>query len=363
VGGADQAARLHDEVFAIATARPPVAAFALAARVRDALTEPFNLPGTVVRLGANVGLAELAAAASVGDAMSRAEEALRQAHQLRSGGIEWYDEVLAAAHQRRRVLQGELPGALDRGELELLYQPVLDLSGRTPIGADALLRWRHPRLGTVSAGDLVPVAESVDLIEEIGAWVLHQACAQLARWLDEGWDLRLGVQLSARQLAGPEIVDEVACALHRHHLPAERLILEVTEQSLGGVELTGAVSALGALRSLGVRTALVQYGMGSTPLAWLRRLPVDLLKVDRAVFTAGIPLQRGMPTGEPLIGALVGLGRRLGLQVVADGLEEESQVDLVRAAGCRYGQGQVFGRPTPAEHFEAYLETHRSPTA
>jgi diguanylate cyclase (GGDEF)-like protein len=376
--GADLAARLGDEVFAIATAHPPVPAYALAARVREVLAQPFELPGTAVRLAANIGLAELAGAASVGDTLSRAEAALRRARQLRSGGIEWYDEALAAALLRRRTLERELPGVVDRGELELLYQPVLDLTDGMPVGADTLLRWRHPRLGVVAAADLVPAAEAVDLIDEIGAWLLHRACRQLARWLDDGWDLWLGVQLAACQLYAPEIVDAVEGALRSHRLPAERLIVEVTEQGLCGADVSGAVAQLGALRSLGVRTALVQYGTGTTPLASLRRLPVDLLKVDRAMFTAESatvaeplapsagwtpPHQRELPPGGPLMDAVVGLGRRLGLQVVAEGLDAESQVHVVRAAGCRYGQGQLFGRPSPAEHFEAYLETHRSATA
>jgi diguanylate cyclase (GGDEF)-like protein/PAS domain S-box-containing protein len=389
LAGADLAARLMDEVFAIATAHPPVPAYALAARVRDLLAEPFELPGTSVRLAANIGLTELAGAASVGDALSRAEAALHRARQLRSGGIEWYDEALAAALLRRRSLERELPGILDRGELDLLYQPVLDLSDGIPVGADALLRWRHPRLGVVPAGDLMPAAEAVDLIDEIGAWLLYQACRQLAGWLEDGWDLWLGVQVSASQLAALETVDVVDGALRSYRLPAERLIVEVAERGLCACDLSVAVTQLAALRSLGVRTALVQYGTGTTPLSSLRRLPVDLLKVDPAVFASPVhgpvqwpvegwgppmdwwagpgpvrhlPHQRELPPGGPLMDAVVGLSRRLGMQVVAEGLDAESQVDLVRAAGCRYGQGELFGRPAPAERFEAYLETHRSAT-
>lgn len=389
LAGADLAARLMDEVFAIATAHPPVPAYALATRVRDVLAEPFELPGTSVRLTANIGLAELAGAASVGDALSRAEAALHRARQLRSGGIEWYDEALAAALLRRRSLERELPGILDRGELDLLYQPVLDLADGIPVGADALLRWRHPRLGVVPLGDLMPAAEAVDLIDEIGAWLLHQACRQLAGWLEDGWDLWLGVQVSACQLAAPETVDAVDSALRSHRLPPERLIVEVAERGLCACDLSVAVTQLAALRSLGVRTALVEYGTGTTPLSSLRRLPVDLLKVDPAVFAPprreppqwpaegwGAPLdwwspprpvrhlphQRELPPGGPMMDAVVGLSRRLGMQVVAEGLDAESQVDVVRAAGCRYGQGELFGRPAPAEHFEAYLETHRSAT-
>jgi diguanylate cyclase (GGDEF)-like protein/PAS domain S-box-containing protein len=362
VTGADLVARLSDGLFAITTAHPPVPAYALASRVREVLGQSFQLPGSTVRLTASIGLAELAAATSVGDALSRADLALCRARQLHSTGIEWYDEVLAAALHRRRALARELPGVVDRGELDLLFQPVLDLADGTTVGAETVLRWRHPQLGAVAAADLVPVAEDLDLLDEIGAWQLHCACRQLACWLREGWDLWLGIHLAAGQLSAPQLTGMVSAALRSHQVPAERLILEVPERGLGS-DLTWAVDPLAELRALGVRTALAQFGTGSTPLASLRRLPVDLLKVDRAMFMAPAEPARAEPEVMPIMDAVVELSRRLGLEVVAEGLDATAQVDQVRAAGCRYGQGVVFGGPSPAEHFEAYLETHRTATA
>jgi diguanylate cyclase (GGDEF)-like protein/PAS domain S-box-containing protein len=359
VDASDLPARVSGNEFAVATANHPVGAYAAAHRILAELHRPYQLPGATVHLNAAVGLAELAGAASVADTLGHAGLALRRARQLPRNRIEWYDEALEAALLRRFTLEEELPGVVARGELDLVFQPIVDLFEEVPVGAEALLRWRHPRRGTVLAADFVPVAEDLGLIDEIGDWVLQHACRQLAGWLRDGLDLWLSVNLAARQLAAPDLVARVGRLLERHQIPPERLVLEVTEQGLDA-DPQGAIAQLAGLRALGVRTALARFGTGATPLASLRRLPVDVLKVDRALFAgpAGRP-----ESGTPLIDVVVGLGRRLGLEIVAEGLENEVHLDLVRTGGCRYGQGFLFGRPEPAEHFEAYLESHRSPTA
>jgi diguanylate cyclase (GGDEF)-like protein len=353
----DLPARLSGDEFAVTTVGTPVQAYALASRLLTMLGRPYELPGATVHLTASVGLAELHGATNVSDTISRAVLALRRARQLRRGGIEWYDEALEAALLRRMRLEQELPGVVARGELDLVYQPFVDLVEGHPVGAEALLRWRHPTLGTVTAADFVPVAEDLGLIDEIGEWALHRAIRQLSGWLRDGRQLWLAVNLAARQMAAPGLVQVVSKALETHQIPADRLLLEVTEQGLGA-DTQRAVAQLAGLRALGVRTALAQFGTGSTPLAYLRRLPVDVLKVDRVLFA-----EPGGRTGSttPIIDVVVGLGRRLGLEIVAEGLEDEAHLEVVRTAGCRYGQGFLFGRPVPAEHFEAFLESHRSP--
>ncbi len=353
----DVPARLSGDEFAVVTAGNPVQSYALATRVLTMLGQPYQLPGATVHLGASVGLAELADATSTGDVLSRAALALRRAAQLRRSRIEWYDEALEAALLRRLTLEQELPGVVDRGELDLVYQPVVDLVEGIPVGAEALLRWRHPTLGTVVAADFVPVAEDLGLIDEIGHWALHRACRQLSSWLREGHDLWLAVNLAARQLAAPDLVPTVGSVLDTHQVPAERLVLEVTERSLG-TQAQGTIAQLAGLRALGARTCLAQFGTGATPLAHLRRLPIDALKLDRVLFAD--PAGRAGPA-TPIIDVVVSLGRRLGLELVAEGLEDQDHLETVRGAGCRYGQGYLFGRPEPAEHFEAFLETHRSP--
>lgn len=355
-GDGDLPARLSGDEFAITTTSCPVQAYALASRVRTELSAPYDLPGATVRLTVSIGLAELAGAADVGDVLSRAGQARHRARLLRPGGIEWYDEALEAALRRRVELEQELPGAVGRGELDLVYQPVVDLVDEVPVGVTAVLRWRHPRLGTVPAADFVPVAEGLGIIDEIGEWVLHRACRQLSGWLRDGHRLWLAVALAASQLTAADLVAGVATALETHQVPADRLVLEVTEQGISS-DTQRAVTQLAGLRALGVRTALAQFGTGAIPLAHLRRLPVDVLTVDRALFTE--PAGRSGPA-TPILDVVVSLGRRLGLEIVAEGLEAPAHLTVVRAAGCRYGQGVLFGRPQPAEHFEALLETYRS---
>ena len=355
VDPSDLPARLAADEFAVATQGPPVQTYALASRLLTMLTEPYELPAATVHLTACVGIAELADTAGAGDALSRATMALRRARHGRRGCIEWYDEALEAALLRRMTLEQDLPGVVTRGELDLVYQPILDLVDGHPVGAEALLRWRHPVLGSLSAAEFVPVAEEVGLAGEVGEWVLHRACRQLSSWRRDGRDLWLAVHVAGPQLAAADLDTTVGTALDSHRVPADRLVVTVTEQALG-TDTRNAVAQLSGLRALGVRTALTRFGTGSTPLADLRRLPVDLVKVDRTLFTepAG---RRGPAT--PIIEAVVELGRRLGVEIIAGGLEAEAHLDVVRAAGCRFGQGYFFGRPVPPEHLEAFLESHR----
>jgi diguanylate cyclase (GGDEF)-like protein/PAS domain S-box-containing protein len=348
----DLPARLGGDEFAVLTADPPVQAYALGTRLLTTLTEPYQLPGATVNLSATVGLTELAAGSGVDDVLNRADLARRRARQLGCNRIEWYDESLEALLQRRMDIERDLPAAAVRNELDLVYQPVVELADRSPAGLEALLRWRHPTLGTILPGEFVPIADDLGVVAEIGDWVLRAACRQLSLWLHEGRDMWVAVNVSLRQLALPSFVATVASAIDTYHLPPDRLVIEITESAVGA-DLPTVVTQLAGLRALGVRTALDHFGVGPTSLAYLRRLPVDVLKIDSALFAE--------PAGPsvPIVDVVVSLGRRLGLEVVAEGLEVEGHLDLVRNAGCRYGQGFLFGRPAPVEHVEAYLESLR----
>ncbi|OLB79525.1 MAG: hypothetical protein AUI14_10095 [Actinobacteria bacterium 13_2_20CM_2_71_6] len=222
VDGTDLAARLSDDEFAVATAGSPVQTYALASRLLTMLSQPYELPAATIHLTACVGIAELADSAGTGDVLSRAALALRRARQNRRGRIEWYDEALEAALLHRMTLEQDLPGVLSRGELDLVYQPILDLAEGHPVGAEALLRWRHPLLGSLSPTDFVPVAEDLGLIDEIGEWVLHRACRQLSSWRRDGRDLWLAVHVAGAQLDTPSLVAAVGSALDSHQVPAER---------------------------------------------------------------------------------------------------------------------------------------------
>jgi diguanylate cyclase (GGDEF)-like protein/PAS domain S-box-containing protein len=356
-GEDDLVARIDGDEFAIATRGTAMQAYALATRLLAALAEPISTPAGPIRLRASAGLTDLAAT-SVDDVLRRADLALRRARQLGHRRVEWYDRDLETALIRRTTLEQGLPGSVRRGELDLAYQPVVNLIDGRPVGVEALLRWRHPTLGTVSAADAIKVAEELDVVAEIGEWVLHQAARQLSGWLRDGHDLWLAVNVSARQLADHTFPGTVATVLDLHDIPAHALVLEVGEAGLGA-DARDLAPQLAAIRALGARTALDDFGTGLSSLAHLRRLPLDLVKIDQLFFAE--PAGRGGPA-VPLIEVMVGLGRRLGIEVVAEGLAEPEHVELVRAAGCRFGQGYHIARPAPAEHLEAYLESHRSPT-
>ena len=365
IGPDDVAARLGGDEFAVVTPERPIEAYGLGMRLLSTLAEAYELPGATVHLSASVGLAEVTQRDTVDEILYRADLACRRAQQLGGNRIEWYDESLETLLLRRSTLEQSLPGAAGRGELDIVYQPIVDLLDRKPIGVEALLRWRHPVLGTVAPAEVVPIAEQLGVISEIGTWVLRTVCRQLGNWLKDGRDISVSVNVSPHQLAAHGFLAGVAGALNQHLVPPERLTVEIAESGVGA-DLATVVTQLAGLRALGVRTAIDHFGAGQTSLAYLRRLPVDILKIDSALFLE--PPGRG-PAGAsgsavapiaPLIDVVVGLGRRLGMEIVAEGLEGEPHLELVRGAGCRYGQGFLFGRPVPAEHIEAYLETHRA---
>ncbi|MGH3681650.1 MAG: putative bifunctional diguanylate cyclase/phosphodiesterase, partial [Natronosporangium sp.] len=344
VGPEDMLARLGEGQLAVVTADGPIEAYGLGVRLLAALTGPYQLPDRPVHLQASVGLAGLNAGVDADDVLRRGTLALRLAGQLGRNRIEWYDESLEEQLVRRLDLERHLPGAAGRNELDLLYQPITELASHRPVGVEALVRWRHPFLGTVLPCELLPIADKLQVSEEIGEWVLHTACRQAAAWRRDGHDLWLAVNVNAQQLTG-DFVAEVAAALSVHQIPPERLTVELSESEVGE-DVPTIATQLSKLRALGVRTALDDFGAGHTDLARLRRLPLDVVKLapPSATGTTG-----GLAT------AVVDVARRLGLAVVAEGLETPDQVTVVRDAGCRYGQGFQLARPAPAEQVGAYL--------
>jgi diguanylate cyclase (GGDEF)-like protein/PAS domain S-box-containing protein len=347
----DLPARLSGDEFAVVTEASAVQAYALATRLITMLAEPIVLPGVTVHLSASIGMTDLAGGANGDDVMRRADLALRRAKQSGRGRVEWFDEAVEQAIMRRMTIEQELPDALLRGELDLIYQPILDLVRGRPLAVEALLRWRHPRLGTLLPYDVIPVAEDLGLITEIGSWVVHQASRQLATWLREGRDLSMAVNISPHQLGGAELISDVSTVLDLHDFPADRLVLELAEGGLA--DGAAAAERLGQLRSIGVRTALDEFGTGAHSLSHLRGLPIDMVKIGPTFFH---DVQATAGQSVPLIDVMVGLGRRLGIDVVAQGLEAPAHLEVVRGAGCRLGQGHLFARPQPAERTEAYLD-------
>ncbi|MDQ0368930.1 putative bifunctional diguanylate cyclase/phosphodiesterase [Catenuloplanes indicus] len=349
----DLPGRLGGGEFAVLTVQGPVLAYALGTRLLTVLTAPYQLPGTIVDLHVSIGLAEVgsSSSSSIDEVLNRADLARRRARQQGPDRIEWYDSYLEEQLVRRMDVEREIVGVIERRELDLVYQPILSLPDRTTAGVEALLRWRNPALGTVHPGELLPVAEDIGVLPEIGTWVLSTALRQLADWTPGYPALTLTVNVSPRELAVPDFVHRVAAMLNAHGIAPERLCMEVAEDRIPD-DMPSVVTQFAKLRALGVRTAIDDFGAGQASLAQLRRMPVDMLKVDGELISRPVDPESG---GQPLIDVIVGLGRRLGLEIVAERLETTEQVREAVRAGLARGQGFRLSRPAPAERVEAFL--------
>ncbi|GGQ38337.1 putative bifunctional diguanylate cyclase/phosphodiesterase [Couchioplanes azureus] len=354
LGEDDVAARLGGDEFAVLTPDGAVLAYALATRIVTAVMEPYELPGMIVELHTSVGLAELAGGKDSEEVLRHADLARSRARQLGKDRVEWYDTDVEIQLHRRMDLERELLGAADRGEFDLVFQPVVSLRDGQPVGVEALLRWRHPKLGTVLPAELLPIARAVGCAAELDEWVLEEACRRLRGWTAGGTDFWLSVNVAPRELLTARFPDRVAEILNRYDIAPERLVVEVQETWVAE-DVPAIVASLAGLRTLGVRAGLDDFGAGQASLAHLRRLPVDMLKLDQALVNK--PSEHASTPA--VLDVVVSLGRRLGLEIVAKGLESQEQIDLARHAGCHYGQGFALARPAPAERMEAYLESHR----
>jgi PAS domain S-box-containing protein len=363
VDSVDVPARLGETRFAVLTRRGAVRAHLLASQLLNALTAPYTAAGTVSHLSAWAGLADLTADADIDEVIRRAALALRSVRAGPPGAVEWYDEEMEIRLLRRSTLEQDLPDAVSRGELDLSYQPIVELPGRRPVGVEALLTWRHPTLGAVPAGELLPLAEDLGLLTQVGHWALHRSCRLLADWRRQHDTLWLAVNVSPSELVGAAFQASLDTALEAYQIPPSALVIEIAEQDLVQVRdpeqqpaVEDLAAHLGRLRAQGIRTAVDNFGAGPTSLSRLRILPIDLLKIDRDVF--GQPADTFRQVGA-VMDVAVTLGQRLGMEVIAHGLQVPEDLGTVQAAGCRLGQGDLLGRPMPAEHLEALLEQHR----
>jgi predicted signal transduction protein with EAL and GGDEF domain len=354
LGDEEVAARLGGDEFAVLTADGAVLAYALATRLVTLLMEPYRMPGAIVELHTSVGLAELAGGTDSDEVLRHADLARSRARQLGRDRVEWYDTDVEIALHRRMDLEQQLLNAADNGELDIVYQPVVSLRDKIPVGVEALLRWRHPTLGTIMPAELLPIARAVGIAAQLDEWVLDEACRQLSTWATGDTGFSLSVNVAPRELLTARFPERVATTLRRYALPPERLVIEVAEAWIAE-DLPAVVAALAGLRKLGVRAALDDFGAGQASLSHLRRLPVDMLKLDKVLVNT--PTE---PNSPAVLDVVVSLGRRLGLEVVAKGLETDDEILRARDAGCLYGQGFALAHPAPAERIEAYLDTHRS---
>jgi diguanylate cyclase (GGDEF)-like protein/PAS domain S-box-containing protein len=332
-------------------------------RLSRALRAPFNVDGNEVFVGASIGIVVTRdGGETAGDMFRNADVAMYAAKRNDKGRFRLFEADMRETARGRIELEADLRHALERAEMVLYFQPMVRLATGAIVGAEALLRWRHPRRGLLPPGAFIPLAEETDLIVPIGRWVLEQACQLAAAWPHlSGSEAgpRVSVNISGRQLQHPALVSEVREAALTAGLPPERLILEVTE-SLPLLETPAMVARLRELRIQGVFLAIDDFGTGYSSLSYLRHLPMDILKVDRS-FVDGIGNE---DRGLPLLRGIVNLARAMNLQVTAEGIETEAQASALRAFGCDYAQGYLFSRPLEAEAFLALLQANdRLPVA
>ncbi|GAA1640286.1 hypothetical protein GCM10009828_081090 [Actinoplanes couchii] len=279
--------------------------------------------------------------------LRNAEIALNHARRAGTATFVVYETSMNDRRATDAALAEALEGALQRDEFTLLYQPIVELATRRTVAVEALLRWHHPLHGDVSPGQFIPVAERSGEIVAIGQWVLEEACRQAAAWRADGIDLTVTVNVSPRQLQEPHLARDVLGALERTGLPADCLVVEVTESAMVNEALE--IAALRTIRAGGVRIAIDDFGTGYSSLQYLTRLPVDILKIDRS-FVAQLD---GTAEGSAIAEAVVRLAQILRLTTVAEGIEEEMQARELANLGSQRGQGFLFSRPVPADRIPA----------
>ncbi|RBY82039.1 hypothetical protein DQ238_05360 [Geodermatophilus sp. TF02-6] len=343
VRSAELVARVGGGAFAVLAEGGAHAVDLLADRCLSVLEQPLDTRAGVFDLAANVGVVALEAGLGVGELLTRAELAVRAAAASGTGTALRYRPALGSAAARRARLRDDLPGAWHRGELSVLFQPVVSLEEQRVTGVEALLRWRHPELGEVPPAEFVPIAERAGVVGELQRWALERAAAVALTLPCTGAPLQLGVNISASHVAARTLVGDVVSALRTSGLPPERLILEITEATVLA-EGDHVAADVEALRLMGVHVALDDFGTGHSSLAHLTRLPIDVLKLDRS-FVARVDRD---PKSRALCESVVTIGRALGLDVVAEGVETPGQLGVLRGAGCGFAQGFLLARPMPA---------------
>jgi diguanylate cyclase (GGDEF)-like protein len=289
--------------------------------------------------------------------LKNADAALYRAREQGGDNYQFYTADMNARAMKRLTLENSLRRALERSEFEVYYQPVLDINTRKIVGMESLLRWHHPELGLVQPAEFIPLAEDTGMIVPIGEWVLHTACGQSKSWQEAGFaPLSLAVNLSARQFQQQNLAEMVVRILQETGLNAHDLELELTESSIMK-NAESAVRTLGELKAMGVKIAIDDFGTGYSSLGYLKRLPIDTLKIDRS-FVSDVTTD---PDDAALVMAIITLAHNLRLKVIAEGVDTEEQLRFLHLLRCDEWQGYLFSRPLPVEAFEDLLLQEQNP--
>jgi diguanylate cyclase (GGDEF)-like protein/PAS domain S-box-containing protein len=350
VKNTDLLARLQGDLFALALfhLRRDLDAERVSGRLLDALSEPYILAGSPIKLSVRLGIAMYPQDADDGipTLLRHAELALSQAKIARGNYLCFFDPVLAAAAEGRRRLENDLRRAVETEQFILFFQPIVDLKKNRLAGAEVLIRWQHPERGLIPPDDFIPLAEETGLINEIGLWALQVAGQQLAEWQMQGFDWYLSVNVSGRQIPDglpPEVVMQTA---QHYGFNPDRLALEITEGILLN-DVTSALTWLNSIHNKGFSVYLDDFGTGYSSLSYLKRFSVDRLKIDKS-FIRDIA---NNANDQALVAAIIAMAQSLTIDVIAEGIEDSSHVNLLKKMGCRYGQGYYFSRPVPIKQF------------
>ncbi len=349
---ADTVARLGGDEFVVIQVdwTSPAEVSTLADKVLALLEEPVTVGGHDLHVGASIGIALYPAdGADARELLKNADTAMYVVKEAGRSAYRFFDASMNQEAMERLTLEGALRGAIDRGELAVYYQPKVALASGAMVGAEALVRWHHPIHGTIVPDRFIPLAEETGLIVPLGEWVLRQVCHQVAQWSQAGLDPGpVAVNVSARQLALADFADRVAGILADEGVRPDRIDLEITETAIMR-DSDRAAATLTTLSGIGLRVVLDDFGVGYSSLGYLKRLPITGLKMDRS-FIHDVTEDHDAAA---LARGILDLARQLGIEVVAEGVETESQASFLHASGCRLAQGYLFARPMPAAQLEA----------
>jgi diguanylate cyclase (GGDEF)-like protein/PAS domain S-box-containing protein len=356
MSGVDTVYRVGDDEFVVLSGLSAGTAPGefIAERLQHVLRSSFQVGDNEVYVSASIGVAT-SHTTDAEELVRRAEIAMSQAKESGVGAIVTYAPAMQAAVSERLQLATDLRRAVQNGEISVLYQPTIHLRGRAVHSVEALVRWDHPTRGHLSPNVFVSLAEETGLIEEIGRYVLRDACAMANELGELDEKILVAVNLSARQLDSDRLIADVAEAIETHRIDPNRIILEVTESAVM-VDPQSVARRFVALKHLGVRLAIDDFGTGYSSLSYLRHFPVDILKIDRS-FVAGLTED---PASGAIVHALIELGRTLALEIIAEGVETTTQLRALEAENCDVAQGYLFSKPMDAEALVRFVDERAS---
>lgn len=329
----------------------------VAKKINDIISQPFILEGSELTISSSIGIAMYPIdGEDLSSLLKSADSAMYEAKDSGRDRFQFFTKALSKTANRRLEIDNALRGAINRDELELYYQPQLDINSGKLVGCEALLRWKHPKLGQVSPGEFIPIAEASGLILSIDNWVLHQATRQMAVWSTRGiLDFTVAVNLSANQFHHQDLVPMVLEALSEHKLSASNLELELTE-GLMIKDVESTVKIIELLHNAGIKLCIDDFGTGYSSLSYLKRFKIDKLKIDQS-FVTDLTTD---PDDAAIVNTIIALANSLGLNTIAEGVETQEQQEFLRNAGCNEVQGYLNSRPLPVAEFEAFIASLNS---